>query len=445
MSAFTVYTTDANPQLLHSGEHATGDDERVDGWVDQLARVNNHPVDLFVDVPGARATCTIRASREGEASRRGRYLADYTADPGEPATAALAGLRDSLVALRDRGTGDRDGDSWEFSVDDPRWRVGFDAGVGPADCPGLDDADEDRLAATVADADGQLVLGMSSYHAALRTVRRLTERGVDATLAVNADGATDETAGVDLVLWPDADTDFAPMDERTREALAAAGFTPATEQAVLEDDPAADRAVVKDRHERPSALESFAGDGIGRIGIALTVLFSGGAVGAMAAIDPLHPLSGLSALGGIVGAVAGLFLGRSGMAAAAPATAAETDGGTVDVDAGGWGWQQYGAFLGFYLMFAYAFPSVFRLAGWPFGPVITPGATAVSVAVYVGALLVVNAVAYAVWRAKTDGSFEATDLVPIVAINALFGVGIVLTAGLACALWYDVIGFVGAC
>ncbi|UIO99748.1 hypothetical protein Hbl1158_14690 [Halobaculum sp. CBA1158] len=434
MSAFTVYTTDANPQLLYSGERATEADERVDGWVDQLARVTGQPVDLFVDVPGGRVVWTMLATR-GERGRTGRYLADYTVDGDEPIAAVFDGLHDRLAGLRD-------GDGWTFTADEPRWRAAFDLPDLPAACPGLDDADEDALAAAVGDADGQLVVGMSSYDAALRTVKHLTERGVAATLAINSDGATAETEGVDLVLWPGADADFAPMDESTRDALVAAGFAPARETDVVDETPASDRAVVQDRHERPSALESFVGDGIGRIGVGMSVILSVATVGSLAAIQSLYPASGLSAIGGVIGATAGLVASRAGLDSIASATPTETDGGAVD-SSNDWAWQQYGAFFGFYLLFGYAFLTVFRLAGWPFGVTEFVVPTALSAAVYAGAILLVSLALRVAWGLRSGESPEATDLVPVVAINVLFGVGLVASTGLACAVWYGVIGFSG--
>lgn len=446
MASFDVYTTDANPRHVQ-GDGAAGE---VDGWVDQLARVSTGPVDLFVDVPDARIVWTFRAARQGTSSRTNRYLADYRSDPEDGPDGLFSGLYTQLSKLPAGG-------AWEFPDDsEPRWTAGFDLPTLDAACPGLSADEEDALANAVSSDASQLVLGMSSYPAALRTVKRLAARGVDGTVAINSHGATEETEGVDLVLWPDADRDFRPMNEETRDLLSRVGFRREDEMTVSPETPSASVAEVKHRRETPSPLETFVGDTLGRIGAGLTLFSVLATLGSLAAVGPLHPLSGVSAIGGTAGALVGLAaiqrVGGGDVATdggVATATGASESGGVASTDSlfstANWNWQQYAAFTGYWTTLAYAFPTVFRVAGWPFGPTITPGAAIPSVLAYTGGLLALGLLLYGVWTVRSDGETSVLDVGSLVGLHALFALGLVAFNGFACAVWYGLIGFTGAC
>lgn len=427
--SLSAYTTDANPQLLYASDEAAGE---VDQWVGQLARVSGHPVDLFVDVPDRRVVWNSKAAR-GRGERVGKYLVDFQSD-GEDATPIFEAFHDHLDGLAEH-------EGWEFRTDgDDRWGAGFRLAGVESRCPGLSSQEEAILGHAVGQGEAQLVLGMSSYPAALETVKRLTERGVDGTIAINSDGATAETEGVDLVLWPGAEHDFQPMTERTKEVLARDGFGPASRLDLVEDRPSQGATEVTDQYTTPSPLESFVGDGIGRVGLGLTVVLSAASLGSLASVSSLYPLSGLAAIGGLVGG----FLGLTGV----QHLAAELDDGSARdflFDTEEWAWQQYSAFVGFYLLFGYTFPSVFRLLEWPLGITNTVGATLNSAAIYVGAIAAVWLALYVAWAVRSEESPSPLDAGAIVAINALFALGLIATNGLACALWFDVIGFVGNC
>jgi hypothetical protein len=440
MSSLDVYTTDANPRHVHADDDSA---RQPDGWVEQLARVSTAPVDLFVDAPGGRVVWTFRAQRSGS-NRVNRYLADYRSDTTAPDD-VFGGLYTALSNLTASG-------AWTFTDDDEdRWTAGFDLARVDGRCPGLSADDADALARLVSDTSDQLVVGMSSYEASLATVKDLVARGVDATIAVNTNGATAETEGVDLVLWPDGDRDFQPLTAETRDLLSRTGVRRADEMTVRDERPSESVTTVEDRHDAGSPIESFVGDTIGRIGAGLAVLFGVATVGALANAGPLHPLSGISAVGGLVGALVGLFavqlVLRTAGTPAAPPAGVDTDGGrTVGrpvLSTVGWAWQQYGAYVGFWLLLAYAFPTIFRLMGFPYGgaPDTVTGAPP-SVGRYVGVIFAATLVAYGVWALRSEETDSyAVDLVSLVLVHALFAGGVLVSAGLSCDIWYDVVGY----
>lgn len=443
MASFDVYTTDANPRHV-APEGRSGD---VDRWVDQLARVSTYPVDLFVDVPNARVTWTFQAAKQGTSRRTNNYLADYRGDPDDDHEDLFGGLYTEMSRLSAGGV-------WEFPDDpDSRWEAGFELPKVDADCPGLTGDEEDALVRTVSGDASQVVLGMSSYGAALATVKRLAARGVDGTVAVNTYGATPETEGIDLVLWPGGDRDFQPMNAETKDLLSRVGFRPADEMTVADATPSESIAEVEHRRETPSPLETFVGDTAGRIGAALTLFFASASLAGFAGIGPFHPLSGLSAVGGTVGALVGLvatqqLVGADLVTDGGVATAADGESDADGLTAAdsmlattNWEWQQYAAFVGYWTTAAYAFPTVFRLADWPFGATITPGPTLASVLVYAGGLLAVVLTLYGVWALRSDAEDHAVNVASLVVLHASFALGIVAFAGLACGVWYGAIGF----
>lgn len=445
MSSFDVYTTDANPRHVHAADDAA---RQPDGWVDQLARVSTAPVDLFVDAPGGRVVWTFRAQRSG-ANRVNRYLADYRADTTAPDD-VFGGLYTALSNLTASG-------AWTFSDDDEdRWTAGFDLARVDGRCPGLSNDDADAFARLVSETSDQLVVGMSSYQSSLETVKALVTRGVDATIAVNTNGATAETAGVDLVLWPDGDRDFQPLTATTKELLSRTGVRRADEMTVREQRPSESVTEVEDRHGAGSPIESFVGDTLGRVGAGLAVLFGLGTVAALANIGPLHPLSGISAVGGLAGALLGLLVVQIALrtvgSAANSSAAVGTDGGHAVgrpvLSTAGWAWQQYGLFVGFWVTLAFAFPTIFRLMGFPYGgaPITVAGALP-SLGRYVGVLLAVSLVVYAVWALRSEETDNyGVDLLSLAAIHGLVAVGLLVSAGLSCDIWYELVGHTaGAC
>lgn len=452
MASFDVYTTDANPQHVHPDWRSSD----VDQWLDQLARVSTYPVDLFVDVSNARIVWTFQAAKQDTSSRTNNYLADYRGDDDE---GLFDGLYSQLSHLAST-------DEWTFP-DDPerRWTAGFDLPNLDGECPGLTAEEEDALARTVSEDTSQIVLGMSSYTAALQAVKCLTTRGVDGTVAINSHGATPETEGIDLVLWPDGDRDFQPVNAETEELLSRVGFRHESEMTVSEETPSESVAEVKHQRETPSPLETFVGDTAGRIGGLFTLFFASASLASLGNFGPLHPLSGVSAIGGFAGAMVGLFVSQrfvgadlltdGGVATAADAgeSGAVAEGDSL-LSTADWGWQQYAAFTGYWLTLAYAFPTFFRviipasfgLDKWePFGATIRLGATIPSVLVYTGVLLAVALALYGAWAVRSDAEDHAVNVGSLVGLHTLFGVGLVVSNGLACAVWYGLIGFTGNC
>lgn len=450
MARFDVYTTDANPRHVHAGDGGSGD---VDRWVDQLARVSTGPVDLFVDVPDARIAWTFRATRGNGTGRTDRYLADYRGEAGTASDDLFGGLYTELTNLSATG-------AWEFPDDpDPRWSAGFDLARVDARCPDLSADEEDALVRLVSGDWPQACLGMSSYPAALRTVKRLAALDADGTVAINSHGATAETEDVDLVLWPGADRDFQPVTAGSKDALARAGFRREADMTVADETPSESASAVKHRRESPSPVEAFVGDTVGRVGVGLSVFVAAMSLAGLADVGPFHPITGLAAIGGTAGAVLGLVavqrfgsgrvstdggvpVGQGSRDAAASRDPADASPMLSTAD---WEWQQYGAFAGYWALLAFAFPTVFRLAGWPFGTTNAVGPTLVSAGTYVGVLLLVSLVAYGVRTARSDVDDHARNVGSLVVVHALFGVGLVAFAGLACPVWYDLIGFGGGC
>lgn len=443
MGDLDIYTTDANPSHVYTTGESPGS---PDVWVDQLARVSTAPVDLFVDPHAGRVVWTFRASQRGTSSRTNRYLADFRADRDED---LFSGLYTALSNLKTSG-------AWEFSDDDEtRWSAGFDLARLDAGCPGLDQAQISALRELCDSSDDQVVLGMTSYTAALQTVKHLTQLGVGGTVAINSHGATPETDGIDVVLWPEADRDFQPMNQTTKTALERVGFRDSSEMTVSEATPSESVTEVEHQRETKSPIETFVGDTIGRIGAGLTTLFSVLAVAALADAGPVHPLSGLSAVGGLVGAAVGLVLIQpligilqSGSSTATTTSEAQADGGEYTaplLSTEHWAWQQYTAFTGFWLLLAYAFPTIFRIwpfgKDWPFGEIIQLGAASRSAARYTGVLLAVTLLVYGVWAARSDDAPHIVNISSLLLIFALFAVGITIMTGFSCTLWYDVIGF----
>lgn len=444
MTAFDIYSTDANPRHIYGADGGTGD---VDQWVDQLARVSAGPVDLFVDVPGSRVVWTFRAAKQDTSARTNRYLADFRGDISADTAELFAGFHDYLSNISSS-------DMWTFPDDgESRWTAGFDLARVDGACPGLTDDEEDAIDRLVSGDFQQAVVGMSSYDAALQTVKRLAEREVDGTVAINSHGATPETEGIDLVLWPGADEDFQPVTTETKEALARAGFRHEDEMTVADETPSESVTEVKHRHETESPLERFVGDTVGRIGAGLTAFFSATSVGSLFQIGPLHQLSGLSGIGGFLGAVLGLvvvqafggsdLLTDGGVADATEGTASSDVGVGNVLSTADWNWQQYAAFSGYWLTLAYAFPTIFRLAGWPptGDPPITLTPAISAVLLYVAILLTVSLLVYGVWAVRSDVENHVGNVGSLLVIHALFAVGLVVFNGLSCALWYGLLGY----
>jgi len=445
MRALDVFSTDADP---HHVDTLGGTEKPVDNWIRQLARVSTAPVDLFVDVPAQRVVWTFKA-REGRATRVNRYLADYDHDAasGEDLFSGF------YTALKDLSTSG----NWTFPDNQgERWTAGFDLVQIAGDCPGLNAQQVNSLATLISEDTDQLVVGMSSYSRALQVVKDLTARGVDGTIAVNSEGATAETNGIDLVLWPGADRDFQPVDETTAELFSRTGVRRRADMVVADETPSESVTTVQNRYDDGSPIETLVGDTSGRIGALLTVIVGAASVGALADAGPVHPLSGIATLGGLTGAVVGLFvvqgilgLDRGTLSALFPGSGsgARPDGGSSVLATSGWEWQQYSAYTGYWLTLAYAFPTVFRLNDWPFGETTDLAGTLPSAGVFVGALLAVSLAVYLLYAGTSDGNSDhVTNVGSLAVIHACFAAGLVLTAGFACEFWYDAIGFVsGAC
>jgi hypothetical protein len=442
MRELDVYTTDANPRHVDS---INGEPRSPDDWVNQLARVSTAPVDLFVDVPAQRVVWTFKA-KQANNGRVNRYLADYRHDPssGNPLFKGL------YTALRDLSTSG----SWTFPGEQaPRWTAGFDLVETQPTLPGLDDQGADALINLIEEDTDQLVTGMASYPAALQVVKALASWGVDGRIAVNSEGATAETAGVDLVLWPEAETDFQPVNNTTMELFSRTGVRSRDTMTVADVTPSESVTTVKSRYGDKSPIETFVGDTSGRIGALLTVFVGAASIGALANVGPIHPLSGISVLGGLIGAIAGLgvvqgtrWLTNNGVPL--PGLDATGHAGPPSsLDASAWNWQQYSAYAGYWLTLGYAFPTLFRLAGWPFGPTIDLAGTVPSATRYVGGLLALTLVVYFAYAVTVDRNIEHTqNITSVLVIHALFAAGLIVTAGFACNMWYDVIGFTsGAC
>lgn len=442
MRELDVYTTDANPRHVDS---INGEPRSPDEWVTQLARVSTAPVDLFVDVSAQRVVWTFKA-KQANNGRVNRYLADYRHDPssGDPLFTGL------YTALRDLSTSG----SWTFPDEQAtRWTAGFDlAETTPTLCE-LDDHGADALGNLIEEDTDQLVAGMSSYSTALQAVKALVSGDVDGRIAVNSEGATAETAGVDLVLWPDGDTDFQPINDTTKELFSRTGVRTRGEMTVADVTPSESVTTVESRYDDQSPIETFVGDTSGRIGALLTVIVGAASVGALANVGPVHPLSGISVIGGLTGAIVGLaiiqgvlWVANSGLSL--PGVDATGYGGFSSLlDASTWDWQQYSAYAGYWLTLGYAFPTIFRLSGWPFGETINLAGTIPSATRYVGGLLALTLVIYLTYAATIGRDSEhISNVMSILVVYALFGVGLVATAGFACSFWYDVISFTaGAC
>ncbi|MFB6176533.1 MAG: hypothetical protein ABEI99_05210, partial [Halobaculum sp.] len=108
-----------------------------------------------------------------------------------------------------------------------------------------------------------------------------------------------------------------------------------------------------------------------------------------------------------------------------------------------WGWQQYAAFTGYWLLIGYAFPTVFRLIDhslvWP---TIRLGTTVPAAVLYIATLVGLSGLVAVGYVAREVADVDRrTALVNLVVLHAVAGVGLILTDGLACAVWYDLIGF----
>lgn len=436
MARFSVFTTDANPQLLYSTDERHA---RVDRWTDQLARVSNYPADLFVAPSKGRVAWSFRASRGGTSSREGLYLANYTSADAESAGELFSGLADQLTRLREE-------EGWQFSASEElRWQAGFELPAAVGNPPEIGAEQREALERVVSGNWGRVGIGMSSYGDALRLVAGLSAAGVDGTVAINSNGLTPETEGIDLVIWPDADRDYAPMNEQSRAALAEAGFAHESELSVLDAEPSASQTTIKDRHNTTSPVESFVGDGLGRLGAGLLVVLSAATIGSLLPSRPmgLYPLSGISALGGLLGAAAGLYLTPRLLG---PLTGG--DDSSFLLSPKQWEWQQFTAYFGLALLLSYAFPTVIRtLSGdWePYGVPNTLGMPVAWVGIYVAALLLAALVAYVALSTKFGDSPAGSDIASLVGIHLLFLVGLVVGNGLSCGLWFPAIGFSGGC
>ncbi|MFB6198540.1 MAG: hypothetical protein ABEI52_09790, partial [Halobacteriaceae archaeon] len=298
----------------------------------------------------------------------------------------------------------------------------------------------------------QVYLGMSSYGSALNALKRLTELGLNGTMAINSNGATPETEDIDLLLWPGADRDFQPMDETTRDTLSRMGFRSATEMTIVDATPARESETIKDQRESPSPIETFIGDTIGRIGAGLIILFGVATVGALlshSGTTLLHPISGLASIGGVSGALAGLagvqLAFTSSASAARSSNVAQHDSNPSLLDTNGWQWQQYSAFVGFWLTLSFAFPTIFRLANWPFGATVRPIPALLSASTYGIAILVLALAIYGLLSTGTTRNDRVSDVIAMSVVIGSFVLGLVLVTGLACSLWYGVIGFTTGC
>jgi hypothetical protein len=439
MRPLDVYSTDAETHLVDTLRDAG---RPVDEWINQLSRVSTAPVDLFVNIPESRIVWTFKA-KEGTARKGNRYLADYRHDP-EGDEDIFSGL---YTALTDLSTTE----NWVFPDDqDERWTAGFDLVRMTGTCPGLNPKETDALATLISSDTEQLVVGMSSYSAALKAIKDLATRDVDGTIAVNSEGATAETEGIDLVLWPGGDRDFQPINDTTAELLSRTGVRRSENMTVAEETPSESVTTVQNRYDDESPVETLIGDTSGRIGALVTFVVGITSVGALGNIGPVHPLSGIATLGGLAGALAGLLLVQpllkstmGGKRSAARAKEGQrTRAAKSILSMADWRWQQYAAFAGYWLVLAYAFPTIFRMSEWPYGETIALAGTLPSAGRYVGGLFAASLAVYLVWAVVADRDTDhLTNLGSLGLVHALFAAGLIATTGYACAFWYDLIGF----
>lgn len=457
MKAIAVYSSDYDPERLYQ----TGDVDRIDDdRVAVLVEYGDSPLDLFADTGENRILWSFRGERVTTAARTGYYIADFRTDGdlfGDFAT--------ELKRLHEES-------DWSFRyAGDPRWDAGFDLWRIEAAFPGLDEAQRRSLEDSIrqrgqpaddgenekadayeigpveqneADApvEGEaadedeaeitapgppLVFGMSSYYHALQTLVAIYESDIDCTVAIGNEGDANGLADVDLLLQPGAAEDFEPRSEAARALGRRTDVVTGGAESGARHNP----EPPVEAAERPSFMW---GKLVGAVVLVLLAL----SLYSFVSRDPVHPITGLSTVGGLLGSLLAYpFFSRSLLG-----DRTDTDSASrrpvFDPSNGTW-W----AVIGLGTAAAFAFPTLFRIAGrvldssqWLFGTTTTMSGAAPSVALFITVLFGVNTTVVAVFavRASTTGDRRRRYL-SLVLAHVVYALAILIANGLAADVW----------
>jgi hypothetical protein len=456
MGTLSVYTTDADPKHLYSSDDV---DRSPDLLVNQLARASGRPVDLFVDVRGERVLWNFKGTSD-RSTRTNYFVADYQSDdqPGE----LLTGLRRELNALWMDG-------GWKFAdKSDARWSAGLELPAYEPALPGLSDADRERFVELLEKDWPQVAVGITSFEDALSVVRYLYEHDVDCTVAVNSNGTTPETEHVDLVMWPEGEEKFKPLDESTMNVFSQAGFRDMDGTSVVDETPGQNTIDVGDDDEDDGQPFENAVNIVGRLSLGLLIVLLGLSLAGIASIEPAHQLTGLGALAGLAAAATGRFLVPELDRTSLPdRVESKLDSVLDSVDVGNrslfamseWDWQENVIYFAYFVVLGYLFVTVSKVvsltvlnllpspaARWMYA---TPRALFPAVVfgvLYYGIVLTVLAAAVLVLlNRRMDLDVERGDLFRLATLHAVLVFWLVFFDGLACLVWFRLLGVGASC
>lgn len=452
MGTLSVYTTDADPKHLYSSDDV---DRSPDLLVNQLARASGRPVDLFVDVRGERILWNFKGTSD-RSTRTNYFVADYQSDdqPGE----LLTGLRRELNALWMEA-------GWEFADEsDARWSAGLELAAYDPALPGLSDADGEQFVELLEKDWPQLALGITSFEDALSVVRYLYEHGVDCTVAVNSNGTTPETEHVDLVMWPEAEANFRPLDESTMNVFSQAGFRDVDDTSVVEETPGQNTIDVGGDDEDDGQPFEDAVNIVGRLSLGLLIVVLGLSLAGLASVEPAHELTGLGALAGLATATTGRFLvpkldigGLPGRVGSKVDAATVGDASLFTMSE--WSWQENVIYFAYFVVLGYLFVTVSKVVSitvlnllpspavraWYATPRALFPAVLFGVLYYGIALTVLVAAVLVLLDRRMDLDVDRGDLFRLATLHTVLVFWLVFFDGLACLVWFQLLGVGATC
>lgn len=453
MSELAIYTTDYNPRRLHPE-----DGDAVPTRVETAVRFGDAPLALSVTFEGdtTHLVWSFRGKRGSASNRTDYFVAAYRTDEPDP----FRGFADALRGLHDEG--------WEIpAAGELRWNLGFELWRLPPGEVALDAAAVNTLLNRLEERpshDEPMIVGMADYRDALALVRSIADAGLDRAVAVGTDGDPRGLDEVDLLLEPDADTNFVARSPGAPD-VSAGGSTDAE---------------VVPRRTRPSP-ELPDWDAEPRY-VLLAGLAVTGACLLLAAVSLLdvlvdtelpgtflHPRTAVGTAGGTVGAtLVALLLGRSVFPPHRYGTIDSADSSAAD------GYDRLHRFLlgtpvgsrlpptptlatwlvTYGTAAGLAFPIVYRVGtGLLFEEALTYGlveSTTAAVVPVVGfaiGLFALSLTIVAGWRWLTGPRGAVIDLAELAAIglaHTVYAAGLILTVMAASAVWYVVIAGVVA-
>lgn len=416
MSGFAIYSSDAEPNRLHSEGPLVQD---ADGRVRGVVRAGDSPLDLLVDVGQRRVIWSFKGEHRTRATRTGYFVADYRADGQD----LFRGLEGQLRDLHES-------DAWSLPhAEDLRWDTGFQLWRIDGDLGDASTAERDRLFAHLADRspeDPPLEFATADYRRALEVLKAVYEADVDCTVAVSADADVSSLPDVDLVLRPGMGTDLEPLSGGA--------------EAIVDEKSERDRTAAPTEVTTGRSRADRSGLAVRLAGAALLVVL-GFSVYSFVSIDPLHPITGLSTIGGLLGSLL-VFPGM-----AHRLRTADTDRGHVAATRHALRHEGNRSLVVVSLatLAAFLFPTIFRVGGamltgeqWLLGVVAAPVGAAASVAAYVGAMLVVSTALAALLR-RGEGTLTVRRVGLLVGAHAVYALALLVANGLAQDVWYSVV------